>query len=385
MRELRVTLETVTPLFLRGADNETPELRPPSFRGVMRYWWRIGYSSQMVDFSRDQLFEAESRIFGNTNSASPILVRLRGEPARTTLERPEQPAGLNYLMYGMHERKKKGNRTIIQYSPAIAPGERFELVLGIRSLHHINEVLRQAAISLWLLCNLGGLGARVRRGAGALRAVELTGDWPQDLPALQLQAASPTELSEKLGEGLSSVITSVENPKGFPIPSLHPQHSIVTVFEKTWDSWDSALDEVGQVFQKFRSRREPDYTNIKQFIKTGAAPETVERAAFGLPLPFYYRSLRGAKAMIDGQESNKQGEIARRSASPLWFRVSKLSSGDYAVLLFVFISPLLPQGYQLRLSSPGCERGAAVPGQNVIAEFMEYAGKQVAPLLEVKY
>lgn len=36
--ELKLTLETVTPLFLGGADPRgAPELRPPSLRGAMRY------------------------------------------------------------------------------------------------------------------------------------------------------------------------------------------------------------------------------------------------------------------------------------------------------------------------------------------------------------
>jgi CRISPR-associated protein Cmr1 len=40
-RTLAVTLETVTPLFLGGADPRgAPELRPPPFRGAMRYWLR---------------------------------------------------------------------------------------------------------------------------------------------------------------------------------------------------------------------------------------------------------------------------------------------------------------------------------------------------------
>jgi CRISPR-associated protein Cmr1 len=38
---LAVTLETVTPVFLGGADPRgAPELRPPAFRGAMRYWLR---------------------------------------------------------------------------------------------------------------------------------------------------------------------------------------------------------------------------------------------------------------------------------------------------------------------------------------------------------
>jgi CRISPR-associated protein Cmr1 len=41
-KKLTVTLETVTPLFLGGAEaqdrNKPPELRPPAFRGALRYW-----------------------------------------------------------------------------------------------------------------------------------------------------------------------------------------------------------------------------------------------------------------------------------------------------------------------------------------------------------
>jgi CRISPR-associated protein Cmr1 len=41
MQKITVKLETVTPLFLGGADPRgEPELRPPAFRGAMRYWLR---------------------------------------------------------------------------------------------------------------------------------------------------------------------------------------------------------------------------------------------------------------------------------------------------------------------------------------------------------
>ncbi len=40
MKSIKFTLETITPLFLAGADGQTPELRPPSIKGMMRFWWR---------------------------------------------------------------------------------------------------------------------------------------------------------------------------------------------------------------------------------------------------------------------------------------------------------------------------------------------------------
>lgn len=48
-RTLTVTLETVTPLFLGGADPRgAPELRAPAFRGALRYWLRATLKDNSV-------------------------------------------------------------------------------------------------------------------------------------------------------------------------------------------------------------------------------------------------------------------------------------------------------------------------------------------------
>jgi len=39
MYSVSFNLETITPLFMIGADGKTPELRPPAFKGMMRFWW----------------------------------------------------------------------------------------------------------------------------------------------------------------------------------------------------------------------------------------------------------------------------------------------------------------------------------------------------------
>ncbi|OPX29474.1 MAG: type III-B CRISPR module RAMP protein Cmr1 [Candidatus Omnitrophica bacterium 4484_171] len=40
MKTITFECETITPMFLAGADGRTPELRPPSIKGAMRFWWR---------------------------------------------------------------------------------------------------------------------------------------------------------------------------------------------------------------------------------------------------------------------------------------------------------------------------------------------------------
>lgn len=40
MKELSFKLQVITPLFLSGAQQKEAELRPPSIRGALRFWFR---------------------------------------------------------------------------------------------------------------------------------------------------------------------------------------------------------------------------------------------------------------------------------------------------------------------------------------------------------
>ena len=40
MKRLTFKLQVVTPLFLSGANQQVAELRPPSIRGALRFWFR---------------------------------------------------------------------------------------------------------------------------------------------------------------------------------------------------------------------------------------------------------------------------------------------------------------------------------------------------------
>lgn len=153
MNKLELTLETVTPMFLRGADGSTPELRPPAFRGVMRYWLRAALGGVIGDNTSDKLREFETKVFGNTESGSPIVVRLHGEmKAGTSLALPH----------------KVGGQAVPRN--AFQPDQSFVLILQATS--SIDEIVWQSACaSLSLALLLGGVGLRSRRGGGSLRVV----------------------------------------------------------------------------------------------------------------------------------------------------------------------------------------------------------------------
>ena len=112
MHEITFSLRTITPLFLAGADQATAELRAPSFRGAMRYWYRsllaglVG--TDAVGLSK--VVEAESKLFGATDTGSAITLRVSA-PSQEVKEFTErisvrvgdrrQATGKGYLLWSM--------------------------------------------------------------------------------------------------------------------------------------------------------------------------------------------------------------------------------------------------------------------------------------------
>lgn len=168
MQKIEVTLETVTPMFLRGADpNGQPELRPPAFRGMMRYWFRATLGGVIGDKKENlaDLDKLESAVFGNTESGSPITIRRKEiSPLKTSL---------HYILPHKGGTQKwafdagQSFQIILQASPRIPP------------LVFVNACM---AFNLAIL--LGGIGLRSRRGAGSLAIVNAVDENGEDADAI---------------------------------------------------------------------------------------------------------------------------------------------------------------------------------------------------------
>jgi CRISPR type III-B/RAMP module RAMP protein Cmr1 len=105
LMKVEFRLETVTPLFLGGADQQ-PELRPASVRGALRYWLRTALGGVIGDNNLNELRCLEADVFGETERGSRVVVRLQGMPNTMTnydLDRNQHgqqlPNGHNYFYY----------------------------------------------------------------------------------------------------------------------------------------------------------------------------------------------------------------------------------------------------------------------------------------------
>ncbi len=369
MEKVGFTLEVVTPLFVAGADQDQAELRAPSFRGVLRYWLRalLGgiYGTSGPGLAR--VWEEEKSIFGTTNQGSAVMLRLEldglGNPEPFEREQSQrdsrgqwQPTGRDYLLWSMDP---PGESKARQFYPA---GRTFQLTLSVRGQDRVP--LDKSVAALWLLTYLGGLGSRSRRGAGSLAVTKVEG-WDHNRLSFETPA-TPQAFKTFLVQGLEKARGLFEtaatgahaHPPRFDalVPSRVDARSLWVVHHvPPWTTFKPALETLGASMRDFRNRRPPDHDDVAQWLTGRATPPTVERAAFGLPLPFRY-SNGGPKGVVQSTNSD-------RRSSPVLLRVAKLGgpTPQYVGVIILFRAQLLPPGEQLVAKDKGRENRYAWP------------------------
>ncbi len=384
-QEYRLSLRTVTPLFMAGAEARgAPELRPPAFRGAMRYWLRAAAAGAYGDDDSGLLRvrEIEGFTFGSTDeargSASTVTVRVSPQSTPNPIEFRkqasvhvtkngkliQQPTGRDYLYWSMAASGRIQTESY-QAPKQYWPDEMtFELQLqkrtgGLRD----EQALLWATAAAWLLIQFGGVGSRSRRTAGSLSSTRL-----QEISGLRFAttATSCVQLADELTQGLkfvramfptASSAASVSDPSSFDI--LHAQACRIWVLGM-WADSSTAVESVGAALRDFRSYREPDHANVARWLGGDAIP-TVERAAFGLPIPFHY-SDGGPRGTVQGRLRNPT--IDRR-ASPLWLKITRTLDGRYAGVATLFKSALLPAGEKLYAKT----RGGPLPPVNPPTDY----------------
>jgi CRISPR-associated protein Cmr1 len=390
LKEFRVTLETVTPLFLGGAEPRSSrlELRPPAIRGAMRYWARAIMGSISGD-NLAALKNAEAKFLGNANSqngmGSPVYIRKANDGSlrsttftkfieyKSTDGKTKKRNGLSYLWFAERSTTTERERSGLT-------GE-FDLIFSTKQMGLDGAAsLLKAYGALWLLTMLGGVGNRVRRGAGCVQ-VKSVKILPEEIKKygdkypLQIQSTTTDDLAGELASGIDFVrkVYARDLKAGNIIPKttfdiLHPDVCNIYVVDKIFDSWEIALNSLGEIYKNFRMERDPDYAMIKSVKRTGNdLPQPIERSAFGLPIPL-------------SDDMVLQSTNYDRRTSPLVFHVVKLAgkAEKYALVTIWFKSKFLPdkqeksnEAEKLKLiEKNGSEHFGDMPNESIIETFL---------------
>ncbi|MGI6075744.1 MAG: type III-B CRISPR module RAMP protein Cmr1 [Pyramidobacter sp.] len=152
-------LKLETPLFGGGSeagkfDPERP-VRVSSVRGNLRFWWRLLFGKR---WRGDDLRKAEAAVWGNTETASDVMVSVECPQWNQVRQKEEKDK------YGFRDKFGPECYALFSADDEIAR-EGLPFTLRVRtSREHLEEV--RASVAAWVY--FGGLGSRTRRGLGSL-------------------------------------------------------------------------------------------------------------------------------------------------------------------------------------------------------------------------
>ena len=155
METITFTCKVITPMFLAGADGKTPELRAPSIKGAMRFWWRAMRSDLVGSGGYAALAKEEGALFGGTGdqaSRSSFSLRVSVGEQKVYSEERLVP----------HDSRKGIQK-------AFAPGQQFQVTILTAKKENIDKLVAL----FYVVSVLGGIGKRSRRGMGAFAIAEV--------------------------------------------------------------------------------------------------------------------------------------------------------------------------------------------------------------------
>jgi len=286
MREITLTLETVTPMFLGGADPRgAPELRAPSFRGAMRYWLRAILGGVVGDGHLESLRKLESAVMGSTDYSSPVQIRLSD--------------ALSGKLKVNEKEQILPHRTDSARRKAFMAGQTFKLTMKMARADSSEELIWDCACAaLSAMLTFGGVGLRARRGHGTLRISYAR----EENEFLHKFPSTKEGWKEHIKDLLMKAHVSIDRIAGtFKINPIRDTTRSLTLFPCF-------------------------YNNLIRISENS-----------------YESSIKAIQHLMSViPKDSAFGGIEPRQSSPLWVRPIEIENGRFALLFLLFYSSIQP-------------------------------------------
>lgn len=362
-------IELVTPLFGGGVDagenDPTMPIRGTAIRGQLQFWWRATRGAAFATLA--ELRERHRAVWGATDSASAVIVEVAEVQA-------SEPVPCGTIAWNAQARGRQGAWRVTWCEP-FRHNEHLRYVLfpfqGVLPRNdrraqveeHPAKCIHAAAFTLrlrfpaavkddveaavWAWVNFGGVGARTRRGCGALlcrefapqSADQVRGWFVSSLAALVPHAgiARPWSVLPQ------SVLSRLE-----PSQPLDAWNRLTGVYKYFRQGEDFARNQGRQANRPGRSRYpEPEsirramQVRARQHARLPAIPDTAyPRAELGLPMVFHFQG--------QGDPADPQGialypvraaEREDRMASPMILKPLVLADGRAIPVVVPLLAP----------------------------------------------
>ncbi|GIW37723.1 MAG: type III-B CRISPR module RAMP protein Cmr1 [Meiothermus sp.] len=339
-------LKTVTPLFggsanVREVDPENP-VRAASVRGHLRFWWRATVGAQYA--SAEELFKVEEEIWGSAKKHGRVALRVpeqaAGESKKPSDLVPDRGTARTGPMekFFLHPFNPNQGEGLPEASGLVWVA--FTLELNVTRLSPEEKEQLKTALRAWIA--FGGLGARTRRGVGALEALSDVSDW---LPASPNQlkdwfAASPK--AEPQHTTLAGAVVYLGQPHKPSNADPYKGHVAWRELGRFW-----ARFRKGHFVEDPRTRQTMEYTPMaggkwrdhKTLLELRRNQEQIALAKPYLGLPIVYQRL-GNSFSGTLEALYPQG---KRMASPVILKPMAFADGSVRPAVVILDAPVPEQ------------------------------------------
>ncbi|MGR8932077.1 MAG: type III-B CRISPR module RAMP protein Cmr1 [Gammaproteobacteria bacterium] len=305
MQTLEAEYEIVTPMFIGGADiQDPPELRPPSIKGALRFWWRALYWGHFLHQKKGDpnlalraMHQAEADLFGAAATVDKgygqglCLLKIKdARPNGIEINWPKlNEKGSGYIGYGLDSTKENPHRQAIRNGS-------FTICLTLKSAIDTQQI-QQLKNTLMILGLLGGLGSRSRRGFGSVK-----------IKTLNNQSTS-YKTHQEYYSAIRTVINDIELSPPIPLFTAFSQ-SMRIAHAGNRSNYRDLMDSLGD-----------SYKGTRKSAGQGRA-----KVPFGLPL--------NGVNIAPSDKKNRRG-------SPLFMHIHSLTS-EYVALMTFFPAQFHP-------------------------------------------
>lgn len=388
-RDYEISL--ITPLFGGGVKTRENDpsfaIRPTAIRGQLQFWWRATVGAQYA--TSESLRVAESEVWGNTDRASGVQVRIEtvktSEPvacarfehdrndanafrSMPTWNAPFNDTALPYALFPFQGQLANGRRRIDVEPASCIHKAVFRLEINA---HQDLDFAKQVEPAIWAWLNFGGVGCRTRRGCGTIYCKELApkdrddlkAAWLRHMPELFPQREWPT-LAE-------AVLVAPVQPD-----AITAWDCVIGKFKHFRQGVGFARNPGQQPNRPGRSRY-PEPESIRDISNLGTSrqrsghqrlpaipADAFPRAELGLPIVFHYPPGQGEPTdTVLYPANDSDGNQRERMASPLVLKPLALQSGKAIPLILRLKTPVL-SGVDLRRG----ENSVSLPSTTAIRD-----------------
>ncbi len=369
--KLEYAIKTITPMFGGGVEPGKSDLvrvvRVPEVRGHLRFWWRA-IRGQGLTVS--ELREKEGQVWGSTDMPSPVVVEVEIGRSGTAVDWKKQVPNRRGEMEWRVDADNFPGYALFPFQEVNRPGRppkpRDKGLAGVEFSLRIwapDDKKLDVEAAVWAWVNFGGIGARTRRGCGALFCKACA---PPSQDAVKEWFDRNLALYRTKGPNVE-----VAWPELRWRPILHQQSQTPTA------AWVRAVGALGDYRQKpgigrssgsgpkpgrsfwpeadsFRALNSDcaDPNHLPSTTIQPASPPQFPRALFGLPIVFQLRG-EGFGDAIQLQPAVSDGEKGAwrtldRMASPLLLRPLAVGDGTKARAMAMLLRAPEPQGVALK-------------------------------------